>query len=73
MRDETILQSFGHELRRIRQRKGISQEELAELAGLHRNYAGLLERGGSNPTLLALVALARALDVPPAKLIERIR
>jgi hypothetical protein len=46
---------------------------LAELADLHGNYTGLLERGGSNPTLLAIVALVRALKVHPYKLIEKVR
>ena len=40
---------------------------------MHRNYAGVLERGGANPTLFAIVALARALKVRPYKLIENLR
>ena len=43
---------------------------MAEMAELHRNYVGLMERGESNVSLLTLVALARALGVKPAKLIE---
>ena len=59
-------------MRAIRQKRGLSQEKLAELAGLHRNYTGILERGRSNPTLVAIVALARALKVRPASLLPDI-
>jgi transcriptional regulator with XRE-family HTH domain len=73
MQRQEILKAFGKHLRELREKRGISQEKLAELADLHRNYTGLLERGGSNPTLLAIVALAAALKVRPYKLIERLR
>jgi transcriptional regulator with XRE-family HTH domain len=63
---------FGKRLRELRVRKKLSQEKLAEIADVHRNYVGLLERGQSNVSLLTVVALARALGVKPAKLIEPI-
>ena len=49
-----LLHALGEELRASRLRRGMSQEELAGRAGLHRNYVGLLERGQRNPTLLVL-------------------
>lgn len=65
---------FGRQLRELRTARGISQERLAErlaeLAGLHRNYVGGVERGEYNIALLNIVALARALRVKAAKLIE---
>jgi len=70
---EDILKAFGKQLRNFRKKSGLSQEKLAELADLHRNYPGRVERGGLNPTLLAIVALARALRVRPSKLLEKIR
>lgn len=73
MRNPDVLRAFGKHLREFREKRGLSQEKLAELADLHRNYTGLLERGGANPTLLALVGLARALKVRPYKLIETLR
>jgi transcriptional regulator with XRE-family HTH domain len=64
---------FGRRLRQLRLKRKVSQEKLAEMAELHRNYVGLMERGESNVSLLTLVALARALGVRPAKLIEPVR
>jgi transcriptional regulator with XRE-family HTH domain len=64
---------FGKRLRELRLKRKVSQEKLAEMAELHRNYVGLMERGESNVSLLTLVALARALGVRPAKLIDPIR
>jgi transcriptional regulator with XRE-family HTH domain len=73
MQNPELLRVFGKRLRELREKRGLSQEKLAELADLHRNYAGLLERGRANPTLLAIVALARSLKIRPAKLIETVR
>ncbi len=72
MRDE-VLKAFGKQLRALRNESGLSQEKLAELADLHRNYPGRVERGGANPTLLVIVALARVLKVRPSKLLEKLR
>ena len=63
---------FGKRLRELRLKQKLSQEKLAEIADVHRNYVGLLERGQSNVSLLTVVALAHALGVKPAKLVEPI-
>ena len=57
-------------VRKLRLQKGLSQEKLAELADLHRNYVGGIERGERNIALLNIVALAHALRVKPSKLLE---
>ena len=62
------LTRFGQQLRQVRKEKGISQEKLAELAGLHRTYVSLVERGACNISLLNVERLAKALDVEMAEL-----
>lgn len=51
---ERMLHALGHELRARREQQGLSQQELADKAGLHRNFVGLLERGQRNVTVLVL-------------------
>jgi len=57
-------------VRNLRLPSGLSQEKLAELVDLHCNYVGGVERGERNIALLNIVALAHALGVKPAKLLE---
>jgi transcriptional regulator with XRE-family HTH domain len=60
---------FGNRLRQLRLERGFSQEKLAEMAGLHRNYVGVLERGGQSPSLDAICKLAFALKVKAGELL----
>lgn len=60
---------FGNKLRSVRTAKGISQEKLAELAGLHRTYVSSVERGERNVSLLNIEKLALALHVRMADII----
>ena len=64
-----ILAQVGRNLRLLRKQKGLSQEKLSFEAGLHRTYISDIERGKKNPTVKSLAKIAKALDVPPARLL----
>ena len=63
---------FGAVVRRHRLERGLSQERLAEAAGLSQRYLSVLERGENSPTLNVIVRLAAALDLSPAELLGAI-
>jgi transcriptional regulator with XRE-family HTH domain len=65
--------AFAQNLRRHRQRLGLSQEALADRCQLHRTEISLLERAAREPRLATIVKLARALEIAPADLLEGIR
>jgi transcriptional regulator with XRE-family HTH domain len=56
-------------VRRLRESKGLSQERLAELAGVHRTYLGDVERGIRNIALVNMTRIARALGTSLSKVI----
>ena len=58
-----INEEVGFNIRKIREDKGLSQEKLAALAGLHRAYIGQIERGEKNVGLKNLERIATALGV----------
>lgn len=60
----TITQTIGWKLRRIRLKRGYSQEVLADRAGLHPTYIGQVERGEKNITVESLLKITTALGIP---------
>ena len=58
-----ILVKFGDRVREIRKVKGLSQEELAHKANLHRTYIGMIERGEKNITLVNIEKMSQALEI----------
>jgi transcriptional regulator with XRE-family HTH domain len=65
-----FLKRMGIKIKRLRERKGLSQEALADLAQLDRSYMSGIERGVRNVSVLNLAKIARALSVPPASLLD---
>jgi len=63
MAKKKILITFGDKVRQIRKQKGLSQEELAFRADLHRTYIGMIERAEKNITLTNIEKIAKALGV----------
>ncbi|NBW10627.1 MAG: XRE family transcriptional regulator [Caulobacteraceae bacterium] len=61
---------FGRNVRRLRQRSGLSLEALATDIGVSYSYLGEIERGQRNPTLRIVDQVALALGTTPAKLLE---
>lgn len=66
-----VLSKFGARVRSLRNKKGLSQEKLAELANLHRTYISSVELGARNISLKNIQALAKALDVPIEELFKQ--
>lgn len=68
--DSKIKKSFGSNVRNLRHRAKLSQEDLADLCGLDRTYIGSVERGERNIGLINIVTLAVALQASPQELIS---
>jgi transcriptional regulator with XRE-family HTH domain len=66
------LKRFGTNVRTLREKRELSQEELAEIADLDRTYVGGLERGERNATLGSILRIAKALKTSVADLCEGI-
>jgi transcriptional regulator with XRE-family HTH domain len=64
-----LSDAFALVLKRHRTAKKLSKHALAQKAGLHQTYIGLIERGASNPTLDAASAIAEALEIPLSELV----
>jgi len=73
VQEEKDLLALGREIRRHRNAKGLSQEKLAELAGLNRNYIGFVERAERSPRVTTIFRIARALDLHPGELIREMK
>jgi transcriptional regulator with XRE-family HTH domain len=63
-----IAERFGRNVRSLREAAGISQDEFADMAGIHRTYISGIERGKRAPTIIVVEKIAVALGVDPGVL-----
>ena len=70
--NDDILKRFGLTIKRLRERKGISQEKLGEISDLHRTYIGMIERAERNITLKNIEKIAKALGTDISKIFEEL-
>ncbi len=64
-----ILKKFGQKVKKLRENKGWTQEELAKRCGLHRTYIGSIERNERNVSLINIEKIAKALGVNTKQLL----
>ena len=70
MEKEKILLRFAEKIKQERIKRGLSQENFAELTGFHRTYIGMLERAERNITLINLEKIALALNISLKNLLD---
>jgi transcriptional regulator with XRE-family HTH domain len=66
--NDPALLALGAAIRRCRQARGVSQEELAHRSAVDRSYMSSIERGGQNPGVLTIVRVAHAMDMTMTEL-----
>ncbi len=66
----TLGGSVARNIRRLRQERGLTQEELAVRVRINRNYVGMIERQENSPTVAMLERIAKALGIEPARLFD---
>lgn len=71
--NDNILMTFGKAVRKLRSDRGISQEEFAELCGLHRTYISDVELGKRNVSLENIGRIAEALNMPLSELFAEVK
>ena len=67
----TLRRILARNLKRLRRERGLTQEELADLAGLNRNYVGMIERQENAASVDTVEALAAALQIKAVQLLEQ--
>jgi transcriptional regulator with XRE-family HTH domain len=67
---QKVLLALGERIRELREKKRWSQEEFADLCGLHRTAIGFLERAERNPRLDTLMTISKGLGITVSELLE---
>jgi len=71
MNSKTFLKDFGEKIKAVRKSKGLSQEKLAELSGLHPTYISDVERGKVNASIYSCFLITKALGISVADLLSQ--
>jgi len=69
-KNKAVQQALGQRIRELRSRRGLSQEEFADICGLHRTYMGSIERGERNLTIISILTVAQHLEMTVSKLLS---
>lgn len=72
MAGEELAKRFGESVRRMRLEQGLSQERVAEMCGMHRNYLGAVERAERTPSIVAADRIAKALGTTLAEMFDKL-
>lgn len=70
--DKQYLLALGKRIKKFREEKGVSQEQLAAICNVHRTYIGMLERAERNATIISIIKVAKGLNIPLVELLENI-
>ena len=70
--NKKLVSAFARALKAIRTEKGLTQEQVAYVAKVHRTYIAFLEGARKQPSIDAVFKIAKGLDVSPAELIEKV-
>ncbi|PIV16413.1 MAG: XRE family transcriptional regulator [Flavobacteriales bacterium CG03_land_8_20_14_0_80_35_15] len=68
--NNSILENFGQQLKKLRNEKNLTQEQFAKKCGLHKNYIGMVERGERNPSLINIELIAKGLEISISDLMK---
>lgn len=68
--ETAFLKAFGQHIKRLRVERGLTQANLAFEAGLSESQVQRIEYGNHNFTIMTLIALAKALEIPPSSLLS---
>ena len=70
VKNRALIKGLGERIRRLRNEKGISQEELANEADIPLSQIGRIERGETNPTISSLYVISQALEIDLKTLVD---
>ncbi|MDF1877537.1 helix-turn-helix transcriptional regulator [Sulfurimonas sp. SAG-AH-194-L11] len=70
MINKYLIVEFGLKIRKLRDKKGISQEELSFITGFHRTYIGMIERGERNISLTNMAVFAKVFELNLSALLD---